>query len=414
MKIKSQTLTTAVTRFYDTINPMKLNRLVLVSAILLATIKLPSSFAAIDQSKSFFGESITKEELQKRYDSGDKIKILIVPGHDNKSGAEFKGIREADLNLEIGEKLYLLFKMDPHFEPSITRDKNGYNKLLSAYFSLKRSAIIEFRNQHKKILESAVKKGLIEKIFSLLGTFASKEGAIKLYGINKWANENNIDIVINLHFNDDPLRRHNRKGKFSGFSIVVPEKQLPNAKASRIIAESVFSKLEKYLPSSNMPLEKDGIIENQELIALGARASLDAASILIEYAYIYEPQFSNRVIAPLLNGELAFQTYEGIKNFFDPNVKIFKYGSSLLPFEWTNQLGINLKNSKDVLALKTALIQESFYPPSDTKNLRCFLDGDFEKCAEKAVFAFQKKYKLGETGFVDFSTLKKLNELYAR
>jgi peptidoglycan hydrolase-like protein with peptidoglycan-binding domain len=163
-----------------------------------------------------------------------------------------------------------------------------------------------------------------------------------------------------------------------------------------------------------MHLEKDGIIENQRLIALGANASLKAASLLIEYSYIYEPQISDPVISPLLRGEMALQTYLGIKKFFDRNAKVFKYDSFLLPHEWKNWLGKDLKNNKDVLALQLALVQEDVYPPPQKNLSACPLTGTFGKCTEEAVFAFQKKYNLKSTGFVDTPTLNKLNGLYGR
>jgi len=401
-------------RFCDTICAMKIGQVILVFIISFVVMPIAISFAASDPAKPFFGESITKEELQKRYDRGDKIKILIAPGHDKKSGTEFNGIREADLNLDVAEKLRLLFSLDPHFEVFVTRDKSGFNKALSEYLTSQRSTIIEFKNRHREAMKTAIEQGFIETVISLLGTNVNRKELIKLYGVNKWANENNIDIIINIHFNDDPIRRRNRRGKFSGFSINVPEKQLPNSKISKLIAESVYSKIGKIVSPSNMHLEKDGIIENQRLIALGANASLNAASLFIEYGYIYEPWISDPVISPLLNGELALQTYLGIKNFFDRNAKVFKYSSFLLPYEWTNWLGEDQKNNKDVFILQLALTQEGLYPPFSKNLALCPLSGNFGECTKKSLLAFQKKYNLNATGFVDTPTLTKLNEMYAK
>ena len=53
----------------------------------------------------FFAERITPEQILTNYETG-KIKILIVPGHSNDSfGAQFRGIKEAQMNAELGQEL---------------------------------------------------------------------------------------------------------------------------------------------------------------------------------------------------------------------------------------------------------------------------------------------------------------------
>src|SRR3989338_3248509 len=58
----------------------------------------------------FFTESITPEGLKDKYmraqRGGAKIRVLIVPGHDNEAwGTEFRGVREADMAAAVGEEL---------------------------------------------------------------------------------------------------------------------------------------------------------------------------------------------------------------------------------------------------------------------------------------------------------------------
>ena len=61
----------------------------------------------------FFQQSVYTEDLVAKYDSAtskrnseDKIKIMIVPGHDDKnSGAYANNTTEAEINLEIAKKL---------------------------------------------------------------------------------------------------------------------------------------------------------------------------------------------------------------------------------------------------------------------------------------------------------------------
>ena len=118
--------------------------------------------------------------------------------------------------------------------------------------------------------------------------------SLRLYAINKWANENDVEIVFHIHFNDYPGRNLDQPGKYSGFSIYIPEYQLPNHITSSGLAKSLKNQLEKYFAKSDLPIESSILIEDQELIAVGSNASRDGISVLTEYGYIYEPQFAKK------------------------------------------------------------------------------------------------------------------------
>src|SRR3990167_5924103 len=80
----------------------------------------------------FFKDSVTDKSLKNAYEESEnsnkrkvaqKVKILIVPGHDAEfSGTEFKGLKELELNLELGEKLYDLLKNDSSFQVYLSQD----------------------------------------------------------------------------------------------------------------------------------------------------------------------------------------------------------------------------------------------------------------------------------------------------
>src|SRR6266487_3714255 len=101
-----------------------------------------SSFLSYDNLKNllasiFFVDSITVGDLQLKYQSAGqaKIKILIVPGHDNEYwGTEFKGVKEADLNLALAKELTALLAADPAFDVHLSRTENGYAPFLYDYF----------------------------------------------------------------------------------------------------------------------------------------------------------------------------------------------------------------------------------------------------------------------------------------
>ena len=66
-----------------------------------------------------------------------------------------------------------------------------------------------------------------------------------------------------------------------------------------------------------MPKEDTGVIEDQELIALGSNNSLDGVGMLVEYGYIYEPGIVDISIRNKILDDLAFQTYLGVMDFLE-------------------------------------------------------------------------------------------------
>ena len=267
----------------------------------------------------FFTESVTEQQLKSKYNN-DEVKILIVPGHDDDFwGTEFSGIKEADLNLDLAKELSKMLAQEKEFEVILLRDENGYNQSFLNYLDKERKSIEKFIQKQKQTMKDFVASNLVEEKEGVPHVSVSLERVVKLYGINKWANENNFDIVINIHFNDYPRKNINRAGEYSGLAIYVPDAQYSNAKASKSLANPIFERFKKYFAVSNMPKEKEGIIDDQKLISIGANNSLDSAALLIEYGYIYESQFMNKKTRPVVFKKLATQTYLGIKDFFEKN-----------------------------------------------------------------------------------------------
>ncbi len=264
-------------------------------------------------------ERITPETLRAKYESRVPIRILVVPGHDDEFwGTEYKGTREADLTLELGKMVRDRFAGDPRFAVTITRESGEYKDEFADHFETFSSLIWEFRDYVRAVFASAVARGDVVPVTENYHGFAASEIVRRLYGINLWANENGVDALLHIHFNDYPRARASRPGRYTGFSIYVPESQFPNARASRALANTVKARLNTALTVSNYPQEKEGVVEDQELIAVGAYGSLYPASLLIEYGYIYEPYFVDKNARAQLFPALADLTYQGIVDFFEP------------------------------------------------------------------------------------------------
>lgn len=377
----------------------------------------------------FFAESISSRQLKEKYNnasstpdnsqstSTQKIRILIVPGHEPEyGGTEFKGVREKDIAVDLGKDLENFLKNDPHYEVILARDKAAWNPILDTYFTKYSAEINAFYETQKDTMTQLIDNGSVTKITSgIEHNSASPDAALHLYGINKWANENSIDIVVHIHFNDYPRKKMTTAGKYSGFSIYVPEKQYSNSLASRIIADSVFQRLATYDAVSNFPQESKGVIQDQELIAIGKYNTSDAPSMLIEYGYIYESQFTDQEIRDALLKDVAFQTVMGIQDFFG-NATPTKsaHNTTLLPHVWNTDINKNVKNNKDVLTLQVALASEKLYPPEGKTKNDCPLTGNFGPCTAEALAAFQTKNGItDEYGEIGTRTREILNEEYS-
>ncbi len=376
---------------------------------------LPASVFFVESSKP---EDL-KETFANAYGPRRKLRILLVPGHDNEYwGTQFQDVKEADMTLALSLELGRLLSQDSEFDVNVTRTEIGYTSLFSSYFSQQQRQILAFADEKKKIMSGLVSAGLVSKENN--GVFHNKAVSpvvLRLYGVNKWANENRVDLVVHIHFNDYPRRKKAYPGDYSGFSIYVPERQYSNARASKAVADSVSKQLQTYYPESNMPKEDAGVVEDQDLIAIGAFNTLDSAAILIEYGYIYEPQFLEKNIRGKIISELALQTYIGIHNFFGGATTTIagKYNSSLLPYTWKTLVEPGVRHNSSVLSLQAALSLEGVYPPQNFDKHDCPLSGTYGKCTWKSLALFQKKYGLaGEQGRLGDATILKLNELYSQ
>lgn len=375
-----------------------------------------------------FGKTLKIEDLHETYqDKKDTLKILIVPGHDIYStGAQFGALTEESINRELGKYLYGYFKKDKKFEVVTARDfENGlYTDELQEYFSSEREKILSFMTERRRNMAKVVMEGKATRNALDNHTFADSETSIRLYGINKWANENDVDVMIHIHFNDAGGRKYGEKGEYRGFAVYIPEGQFPNSEASRDIAESIYEQLSELMPPSNLYLEAEGIIESQDLIALGSNASQKGASFLIEYGYIYEDQFIYEHVRNDVFKELAYQTYISIKEYFDEEaLEDIKYQTALLPYDFAKDHMKKRDRDAGVLALHVALRKEGMYPPLGFSLYECPISGYFGDCTEKAVKSFQEVYAkdilkphnlVSGTGVLEKATQAKLQELYGR
>jgi N-acetylmuramoyl-L-alanine amidase len=367
----------------------------------------------------------TVSEIRSNYNSfqtsktaKQRVRVLLVPGHEpNYGGAEFGVLKERDLNVELAKYLQQFIQVNGRFEVFVTRDTKSWNPLFADYFKNYWSDIVDWQKLHREEIVNMTRLGQYSVTTpTVFHNKAKDDIAFRLYGIGKWSNENNIDIVIHIHLNDYPRHKTSTTGDYSGFAIYIPDKQYFNSTTTKVLADAIFKRLEKYNAVSDLPGEKSGIVEDQDLIAVGSYNSVNAASMLIEYGYIYERQFVDSDLRSLAIKDLAFQTYLGLQDFLDPKNAINfagSYDTLFLPYKWNDLALEDDFGSNDVFVLQTALLVGGHYPPTGRSMNDCPRTGTIGPCTRSALDSFQKKYGIdGEEGVVGPKTIKKLNELF--
>jgi N-acetylmuramoyl-L-alanine amidase len=357
--------------------------------------RVRSSLISAQTAAVFFVQSITAAQIRDDYakaapaaQTAEKVRILIVPGHQPESGGtEFDGVYERDIAVDIALALAQLLRQNPHYEVMVSRTKTEWNPILSSYFSTHALEIQTFtQSQKAQMAEHLAQGSIIPEADQVYHNATRSDAAMQLYGINKWTSDNGYDITLHLHVNDYAGRR-SRAGAYDGFAIYVPDDQYSNAAASRAVAEAIAARLSAYHAKSTLPKEDRGIVEDQQLIATGSYNTADNAALLIEYGYIYEPQFQNASVLPLAVADYAYQTYLGLQDFFqDPVTPTF--GSISFPYDWERAPRVE-GNGPSVYALQAALRHLGFYPPAYTTFSDCPVSGRAGPCTRAALAAYQ-------------------------
>ena len=243
--------------------------------------------------------------------------ILVVPGHDTDSGgAHFRDIYERDVVVTIANKISDTLNAEAGYKVIVARNTKTWNPILQNYFDSEEQSIIDFKNQHQaadKALMASGQKQFVPDMAS--HSEVNQKSAIELYGINKWVNENDIDLVIHLHFNDSERPNSNAPGFYNGFTMFIPEKQMANSSTSRAIARDISAEIKKSFAPEAVGNDPDGLIEDQSLIALGASGTLEKPATLIEYGYIYDKDLWTEQDREKTLTEMAARTVAGIEDY---------------------------------------------------------------------------------------------------
>ena len=359
----------------------------------------------------FFVESISASEIRNDYRlalatttsavAPKRVKVLIVPGHQPAiGGAEFGGALERDIVVDIADDLAAELQQDARFDVTVARGKTSWNPALEDYFDTHAADIEAFRESQAMQMAGHLIDGTVSVEPNQVDhVAASTSAALQLYGINKWASDNRYDITIHLHLNDYSGRAGRNPGRYDGFAVYIPDRQYSNAHASAALGQAIAWRLSALHATSTMPGETAGLVEDQSLIAIGSNNSADDAALLIEYGYIYEPQFLEPTTLPLAEADYAHETYLGIRDFLEDPVQ--GASASLASLEEASSVtGKAGERGASVYALQASLMALGFYPPSGQTLEACPVSGVAGSCTEEAIRGYQAANGLETTGSI--------------
>ncbi len=356
----------------------------------------------------------TQADLLNRYAAGDPIKVLIVPAHsDIYPGAVYGKIREADMTRKLGAQMVAELSKDTRLSVTLLRDENGYIPDFLNYYLTKTTEVDDFMNAHIRSTQKKVASGAITVTSQAAHNTVPDDVTNKLYAISKWAGEQDYDMIINLHFNDNWPRALSARGPYAGYSVYVPETGLTNAVEGQALGRAIASRLENSIDKSNLPGEMretdaTGVIEDFKLIALGAYNTLDIPSVVVEHSYIYEnwldPQFF-----PLATSILSRAVSAGVHDY----LLGAKVDQKNLTYVWKKDLTLTENSDVDALALQLALSELGFYPPAGKTRDDCAMTGIFWNCTRDALKAFQSARAIKPTGTFGPITRGVMNILFA-
>lgn len=379
-----------------------MRKILALSAFLSIALSACAPFAyAADSSLQFSGGSytttVTSAALQAKYKAagagGPKVNVLIMPGHEpGYGGAVYGTLLERDLNVEIADKLAAYLKQNPRLSVTVARTGAAWNPQLESYFETGWQGILDFITDHKASMAALTDGAGSATGFQASHNTAAQDPARRLYGISKWANENGVDVAIHIHINDAGNKTQ------QGFAVYVPDVKYGNAGASRSLGNYIASELNRTSASSTLPIENLGVVGDQDLIALGAANTANFASVLIEYAYIYESKLANPGARSAVESDFAWKTYRGLQAFLQDPVK----GSDTpsLPYAWKIPSPGKGKSDPQILALQIALHKLGFYPAAGNSLYDCPISGFNGTCTQTALSTYQKSKGWTPTGSI--------------
>ncbi|KYK24502.1 hypothetical protein AYK26_06685 [Euryarchaeota archaeon SM23-78] len=256
--------------------------------------------------------NLSLDEVSKR-----KKTILLNPGHNKDVykqgyGCFIEGIGyEYVLNTQIARKTQKILE-SAGLEAIVTRDENKYIPKIEDYKNLNKQALL------RKVKDYREQKGNKNHKMPV------NEALIQL-SILKWADINDVDIILNLHIND-VIKKYRRKT--FGFAVIISDKH-PSFKQNQALAQSIYDSLDVVFEPSNNKGESalikkgkvreyvPGFVINDFLMLGNDMYHPQVLSVLVECGYISQKYGKQglTIAHEQVQDQYALRISEGILEF---------------------------------------------------------------------------------------------------
>jgi N-acetylmuramoyl-L-alanine amidase len=222
----------------------------------------------------------------------DKFTIAIDPGHGGKDPGAigFSGTKEKDITLAIASKLAHLINKEQNMQAVLTRTNDIYVPLRGRIEKLKPLSPQIFISIHADAAQNKKAEG--SSVFVL-----SEKGETSIYARMVASKENDVDLIFGENFADRPL--YEKK-------TLIDLTQTMTSELSVELATSVLKNLGKV-----NSLHK----KNVEKAAFAVLKSINICSILVETAFLSNPDEERDLKKDKYQEQLAMAILDGLKNF---------------------------------------------------------------------------------------------------
>ena len=233
---------------------------------------------------------------RKKLDVERLITIVIDPGHGGEDPGAIgaNGSREKDVTLSVGRKLKQVLEKQPNVRVVMTRDEDVFIPLAGRVSKARKANADLFVSIHADAFIKPDARG--SAVFALADKGASSTAA-------KWlANkENQADLIGGVRINvKDPYLAH----------TLLDLTQTATISDSLKLGKAVLSELGGINKLHNSAVEQAGF---------AVLKAPDIPSILVETAFISNPEEEKRLVDDAYQAKLASAIHNGIKRYFAKN-----------------------------------------------------------------------------------------------
>lgn len=236
-----------------------------------------------------------------RLPNGRMITVAIDPGHGGEDPGAIgaRGSKEKNITLAISKKLKALIDKEPNMRAVLTRDGDYFIPLNGRVNKARKMQADLFVSIHADAFTRPEARG--SSVFAL-----SERGATSAFARYLAQKENESDLIggVSLNVQDPHLAR-----------TLLDLSQTATINDSLKLGKAVLGNIGKINKLHKPHVEQAGF---------AVLKSPDIPSILVETAFISNPEEERKLNDPTYQDEMAKMIFDGIKKYFDSNPALSK------------------------------------------------------------------------------------------